>query len=63
VEARARGARKLSLRVLGTNAPAQRLYERHGYVTEGRYVDEFLIEGHFVDDLSMAKTLTPPPPP
>jgi ribosomal protein S18 acetylase RimI-like enzyme len=62
VEARARGARKLSLRVLGSNAPAQRLYERHGYVTEGRYVDEFLIEGHFVDDLTMAKTLDPPPP-
>jgi ribosomal protein S18 acetylase RimI-like enzyme len=63
VEARAWGARKLSLRVLGGNAPAQRLYERHGYVIEGRYVAEFLIDGHFVDDLTMAKLLTPPPTP
>jgi ribosomal protein S18 acetylase RimI-like enzyme len=61
VEARARGARKLSLRVLASNAPALQLYERHGYRTEGRYVDEFLIDGHFVDDLTMAKLLDPTP--
>jgi len=31
-EARRRGARKLSLRVLGTNAVARRLYEADGFV-------------------------------
>ncbi|MEU7804775.1 GNAT family N-acetyltransferase [Micromonospora arborensis] len=51
------GATKLSLRVLGSNLPAQRLYERHGYVVEGRHVDEFLIDGEYVDDLALAKSL------
>ena len=53
----ARGARKLSLRVLGSNAPALRLYERHGYVTDGRYSDELLTNGEFVSDLTMTKAL------
>ena len=53
----ARGARKLSLRVLGSNAPALRLYERHGYVTQGRYSEEFLTNGEFVNDLTMTKAL------
>jgi hypothetical protein len=53
----ARGARKLSLRVLGSNAPALRLYERHGYLTQGRYSEEFLTNGEFVNDLTMTKAL------
>ncbi|GGO31585.1 GNAT family N-acetyltransferase [Micromonospora parathelypteridis] len=52
-----RGATKLSLRVLGSNLPAQRLYERHGYVLEGRHAAEFLIDGEYVDDLALAKSL------
>ena len=56
--ARARGARKLSLRVLGTNETAMRLYERHGFVLEGTLRDEFRIDGRFVDDVLMAKHLT-----
>ncbi|GIH17933.1 GNAT family N-acetyltransferase [Rugosimonospora africana] len=52
-----RGARKLSLQVLGGNASAMRLYERHGYAVEGRFVDEFLIDGQYVDDLSLAKSV------
>jgi hypothetical protein len=47
----------LSLRVLGSNAPALRLYERHGYVTQGRYSEEFLTNGEFVNDLTMTKAL------
>lgn len=55
--ARARGARKLSLRVLGTNETALRLYERHGFRREGTLRGEFLIEGRFVDDVLMTKHL------
>ncbi|WP_222864396.1 GNAT family N-acetyltransferase [Micromonospora sp. WP24] len=56
----AQGAKKVGLRVLATNTGAVRLYEQHGYAVEGRYVDEFLIDGAYVDDLSMGKHLTPP---
>lgn len=59
-EARRRGARKLSLRVLGPNTVAQRLYESCGFRVEGRLVAEFLIQGRFVDDLLMAADLTEP---
>jgi ribosomal protein S18 acetylase RimI-like enzyme len=55
--ARERGARKLSLRVLSTNEPARRLYERHGYVVEGVLRGEFVIQGRSVDDVVMAKHL------
>jgi ribosomal protein S18 acetylase RimI-like enzyme len=54
-QARARGAMKLSLRVLGTNHAAVRLYEKHGFEREGLQRKEFFIEGHYVDDLLMAK--------
>jgi ribosomal protein S18 acetylase RimI-like enzyme len=56
-QARARGARKLSLRVLGTNATAMRLYERLGFQVEGILRDEFCIDGRYVDDVLMAKHL------
>ena len=55
--ARAGGARKLSLRVLGTNETAMRLYGRHGFQREGTLRDEFCISGRFVDDVLMAKHL------
>jgi len=55
--ARARGARKLSLRVLSTNGSAMRLYERHGFEREGTLRDEFRIGGRFVDDVLMTKHL------
>jgi ribosomal protein S18 acetylase RimI-like enzyme len=54
---RERGTRKLTLRVLSTNEPAIRLYERHGYLREGTLLEEFRINGRFVDDVIMAKKL------
>ena len=55
--ARERGARKLSLRVLSSNGPALRLYERCGFVREGTLRGEFCIQGQYVDDVVMAKHL------
>jgi ribosomal protein S18 acetylase RimI-like enzyme len=54
-EARRRGARKLSLRVLGENDAARRLYERAGYEVEGVLRGEFHLEGRDVDDVLMAR--------
>jgi ribosomal protein S18 acetylase RimI-like enzyme len=54
---RERGTRKLTLRVLSTNQSAIRLYERHGFVREGTLLEEFCINGRFVDDVMMAKML------
>ena len=56
-EARKRGARKLSLRVLGGNLSARRLYEASGFVVEGMLRDEFLLAGRYVDDIFMARHL------
>ncbi|WP_041289801.1 GNAT family N-acetyltransferase [Kribbella flavida] len=56
-EAKQRGARKISLYVFETNTSAQRLYERHGYVVEGRRIAEFVIDGAPRTDLSLAKYL------
>jgi len=56
-EARSRGARKLSLRVLGTNTNARKLYESCGFVVEGILRDEFLLQGRYVADVFMARHL------
>ena len=55
--AQERGVRKLTLRVLSTNQPAQRLYEKQGYVLEGTLLGEFLVDGAVVDDLILARHL------
>lgn len=57
VEAARRGARKVSLRVLGANAVARRLYARCGFVEEGVLRAEFLLDGRYVDDVFMARFL------
>lgn len=54
---RDRGIRKLTLRVLSTNRAAIRLYERHGFAREGTQLEEFLINGRYVDDILMARRL------
>ncbi|MCL6732588.1 GNAT family N-acetyltransferase [Streptomyces neyagawaensis] len=52
-EARSRGARRLTLRVLGHNTPARKLYESEGFVVEGVLPEEFLLDGAYVDDVLM----------
>lgn len=56
-EARHRSARKLTLRVLGHNTGARRVYERCGFVVEGVLRGEFHIDGVDVDDVLMARSL------
>jgi ribosomal protein S18 acetylase RimI-like enzyme len=57
-EARARGARRLTLRVLAHNESAVRLYESVGFVVEGVLRGEFFLDGRYVDDMLMALDLT-----
>ena len=57
-EARGRGARRLTLRVLAPNTAARRLYEESGYVVEGVLRGEFQLDGEYVDDMLMALDLT-----
>ena len=56
---RERMMRKLSLRVLSTNTSAIALYERLGFAREGVLRDEFILNGSYVDDIVMAKSLQP----
>jgi ribosomal protein S18 acetylase RimI-like enzyme len=59
-QARERGARKLALRVLGTNIRARKLYESCGFIVEGVLHAEFFLDGRYVDDIMMARNLAPP---
>ncbi|MFF3905163.1 GNAT family N-acetyltransferase [Streptomyces sp. NPDC001848] len=56
-EARRRGARRITLRVLGHNTPARALYESEGFMVEGVLPEEFLLEGEYVDDVLMGRSL------
>ncbi len=56
--AAANGAKKVTLRVLGPNEGARRLYERCGFVVEGVLRDEFELDGRLVDDVLMAYRLS-----
>lgn len=47
--------RKLSLRVLSTNHAAIKLYESCGFREQGRLVEEFQIDGKYIDDVMMYK--------
>ncbi|CAB4692744.1 MAG: GNAT family N-acetyltransferase [Actinobacteria bacterium] len=57
-QARAEGATKLTLRVLGHNEPARGLYESLGYETEGVLRDLFKLDDSYIDDIVMALDLT-----
>jgi ribosomal protein S18 acetylase RimI-like enzyme len=57
-QARDRGARKLALRVLGTNIGARKLYESCGFIVEGVLHAEFFLDGRYVDDIMMARNLS-----
>lgn len=54
-EARRRGARRLTLRVLGHNTPARTLYESEGFAVEGVLPGEFHLDGAYVDDVLMGR--------
>jgi ribosomal protein S18 acetylase RimI-like enzyme len=55
--ARAQGARRVTLRVLGHNAPARRLYASLGFTVEGVLPGEFVLGGEPVDDVLMGLRL------
>ena len=56
-EARRQGARRITLRVLGHNIPARTLYVSEGFVVEGVLPGEFFLDGAYVDDVLMGRTL------
>ncbi|MFE9247653.1 GNAT family N-acetyltransferase [Streptomyces sp. NPDC007088] len=56
--ARELGARRVTLRVLGHNTPARRLYASEGFVVEGVLPGEMYLDGRYVDDVLMGRTLT-----
>lgn len=56
-EARRQGARRVTLRVLAHNTPARKLYESEGFVLEGVLPEEFLLDGEYVDDVFMGRTV------
>ncbi|WP_112470810.1 GNAT family N-acetyltransferase [Streptomyces triticisoli] len=56
-ETRRQGARRLTLRVLGHNAPARKLYESEGFVVEGVLPEEFHLDGAYVDDVFMGRSV------
>jgi ribosomal protein S18 acetylase RimI-like enzyme len=55
--ARSQGARRITLRVLSTNAIARELYSSAGFAVEGLLPEEFCIEGEYVDDILMGRSL------
>jgi RimJ/RimL family protein N-acetyltransferase len=57
--ARKEGANRMTLRVLGHNAPARALYESEGFVVEGVLPGEFFLAGRYVDDVMMGRSLAP----
>ncbi|MEV6160369.1 GNAT family protein [Streptomyces sp. NPDC052052] len=57
--ARSEGANRMTLRVLGHNAPARALYASEGFVVEGVLPGEFFLDGRYVDDVMMGRSLAP----
>jgi RimJ/RimL family protein N-acetyltransferase len=51
--------RKINLRVRVDNLPAIHLYEKYGFVREGRRTREFYLHGQFVDVFMMGLQLDP----
>ncbi|MEN8653173.1 GNAT family N-acetyltransferase [Streptomyces sp. 21So2-11] len=58
-DARRQGAVRITLRVLGHNAPARALYASEGFGVEGVLPGEFFLDGKYVDDVLMGRTLAP----
>jgi ribosomal protein S18 acetylase RimI-like enzyme len=51
------GATRITLRVLGHNKPARTLYASEGFVVEGVLPGEFYLDGRYVDDVFMGRSL------
>ena len=58
--ATAHGLHRLELTVMAHNTRAVRLYERMGFSVEGRRSECLLVDGQFVDELTMAVILPAP---
>jgi RimJ/RimL family protein N-acetyltransferase len=58
--AAARGLHRLELTVMAHNTRAIRLYERTGFIVEGRRSECLLVDGQFIDELTMAALLPVP---
>jgi RimJ/RimL family protein N-acetyltransferase len=58
--AAAHGLHRLELTVMAHNTRAIRLYERMGFTVEGRRAECMLVDGRFVDELSMAALIPLP---
>ncbi|GAA4679688.1 GNAT family N-acetyltransferase [Streptomyces youssoufiensis] len=56
-QARAEGATRITLRVLGHNDAARKLYASEGFAVEGVLPGEFLLAGVYVDDVLMGRGL------
>lgn len=52
-----RSLRRLELEVLSNNPGAQRLYERHGFVVEGRREGAIAVDDDFVDAILMCRKI------
>ena len=59
LEARARaiGYHKMVLAAFATNVPGTRLYERRDFGTVGTYHEQCMLDGRWVDVVSMEKLL------
>ncbi|MGW4747230.1 N-acetyltransferase family protein [Streptomyces sp. NPDC004290] len=55
--ARAEGAVRITLRVLGHNAPARALCASEGFAVEGVLPGELFLDGAYVDDVLMGRSL------
>ncbi|WP_434091545.1 GNAT family N-acetyltransferase, partial [Streptomyces anulatus] len=53
------GANRITLRVLAHNDPARALYASEGFAVEGVFPGEFFLNGRYVDDVCMGRSLGP----
>jgi ribosomal protein S18 acetylase RimI-like enzyme len=51
------GYKKISLRVLSSNQNAIAFYHSLGFLEQGRLVNEFILDGNYVDDIMMYQLL------